>query len=305
MSKKHPVIAVAGSSGAGTTFVKHAFENIFRRENITSAMIEGDSFHSVTRTQFKERSAVEHNFSHFGPEANDFPALEALFRSYGEAGVGKKRHYLHNAEEAAFHCKRLADAGVTCHAGSGEFTPWEDIESNTDILFYEGLHGLVQDTSPDRKYGGYDVAKYVDLGIGVVPSVNLEWIQKIHRDHAERGYSPEATVDTIMRRMPDYINHLAPQFSRTYVNFQRVPTVDTSNPFIARDIPSADESFVVIRFVDPKRFEVDFPILLAMINGSFISRRNTIVVPGGKMVLAMELILAPIIHIMIENKSKA
>ncbi len=305
MSKKHPVIAVTGSSGAGTTFVKRAFENIFRREEIISAIIEGDSFHSVTRTQFKERSAGEHNFSHFGPEANDFHALEALFKSYGEAGVGKKRHYLHNAEEAVFHCKRLADAGITCNAGSGEFTPWEEIESNTDVLFYEGLHGLVKDVSPDQKYGGYDVAQHVDIGIGVVPSVNLEWIQKIHRDHAERGYSPEATVDTIMRRMPDYINHLAPQFSRTHVNFQRVPTVDTSNPFIARDIPSADESFVVIRFVDPKRFGVDFPILLAMINGSFISRRNTIVVPGGKMVLAMELILAPIIHIMIENKLKA
>lgn len=305
MSKKHPVIAVTGSSGAGTTFVKRAFENIFRREEITSAIIEGDSFHSVTRTQFKERSAVEHNFSHFGPEANDFHALEALFKSYGETGVGKKRHYLHNAKESAFHCKRLADAGVTCNAGSGEFTPWEDTESNTDILFYEGLHGLVKDISPDQKYGGYDVAQHVDIGVGVVPSVNLEWIQKIHRDHAERGYSPEATVDTIMRRMPDYINHLAPQFSRTHINFQRVPTVDTSNPFIARDIPSADESFVVIRFVDPKRFGIDFPILLAMINGSFISRRNTIVVPGGKMVLAMELILAPIIHIMIENKLKA
>ena len=305
MSQKHPVIAVTGSSGAGTTFVKRAFEHIFFREKITATVVEGDSFHGVTRTEFKQRSAVEPNFSHFGPEANDFHALEALFKSYGETGGGNKRYYLHNDEEAVHHVKRLADKGVTCTAGSGEFTPWEETDPNTDILFYEGLHGLVQDTTPDQKYGGYDVAKYVDLGIGVVPSVNLEWIQKISRDHKERGYSPEATVDTIMRRMPDYITHITPQFSRTHINFQRVPTVDTSNPFIARDIPSPDESFVIIRFADPKAFNVDFPFLLSMIHDSIMSRRNSIVVPGGKMVLAMELILNPIIHEMIEMKKKA
>ena len=305
MSKKHPVIAVTGSSGAGTTFVKRAFEHIFFREKITAAVVEGDSFHSVTRTEFKQRAAVEADFSHFGPQANDFHALEALFKSYGETGSGKKRYYLHNDAEAVHHQQRLAALGVTCASGSGEFTPWEDTEANTDILFYEGLHGLVKDATDDKKYGGYDVAKYVDLGIGVVPSVNLEWIQKISRDHAERGYSPEATVDTIMRRMPDYINHITPQFSRTHINFQCVPTVDTSNPFIARDIPTADESFVIIRFADPKAFNVDFPFLLSMIHDSFMSRRNSIVVPGGKMVLAMELILNPIIHDMIERRNNA
>lgn len=304
MSKKHPVIAVTGSSGAGTTFVKRAFEHIFFREKITAAVIEGDSFHSVTRTEFKQRSAIEPNFSHFGPTANDFHALEALFKSYGETGMGKQRYYLHNDQEAEFHRKRLAEKGITCTAGSGEFTPWEDTPANTDILFYEGLHGLVKDATPDKRYGGYDVAQYVDLGVGVVPSINLEWIQKISRDHAERGYSPEAIVDTILRRMPDYINHITPQFSRTHINFQRVPTVDTSNPFIARDIPTADESMVVIRFANPKQFGVDFPYLLNMIHNSFMSRRNTIVVPGGKMVLAMELILNPIIHDMIQNRNK-
>ncbi len=302
MSKKHPVIAVTGSSGAGTTFVKRAFENIFRREHIKAAIIEGDSFHSVTRTQFKEISAKTPNFSHFGPEANDFRALEALFKSYSETGGGKKRYYLHNDDEAAFHRQRLVARGIECSSGSGEFTPWEEVEGETDILFYEGLHGLVKDDTKEQRYGGYNVAQHVDLGVGVVPSVNLEWIQKIHRDHAERGYSPEATVATILRRMPDYINHITPQFSRTHINFQRVPTVDTSNPFIARDIPTADESFVVIRFADPKRFNINFPYLLAMIHDSFMSRRNTIVVPGGKMMLAMEIILNPIIHDMLEAK---
>lgn len=304
MSKLHPVIAVTGSSGAGTTFVKRTFEGIFRREKIKAAIIEGDSFHGVTRAEFKQRSKEEPNFSHFGPGANDFHALEALFKSYSETGTGKKRYYLHNEEEAREHVQRLAKKGVDCMAGSGEFTPWEEVEAETDILFYEGLHGLVVDETKDKRYGNYNVAQYVDLGIGVVPSVNLEWIQKIHRDHAERGYTAEATVDTILRRMPDYINHITPQFSRTDINFQRVPTVDTSNPFIARDIPSPDESLVVIRFRDPKKFDTDFPYLLAMIHDSFMSRRNSIVVPGGKMTLAMELILNPIIHDMLEVRPK-
>ena len=93
--------------------------------------------------------------------------------------------------------------------------------------------------------------------------------------------------------MPDYVNYICPQFSRTHVNFQRVPTVDTSNPFIARDIPSADESFVVIRFARPKG--IDFPYLLSMLHDSFMSRPNIIVVPGGKMELAMQLIFTPLI----------
>ncbi len=295
MSKQHPIVVVTGSSGAGTTFVKRAFENIFRREGINPAIIEGDSFHSLSRTEFKvevekAEAAGNNNFSHFGPEANDFNALEKLFSDYGNTGIGQKRYYLHNDDEASEHNARLG-----CNKDSGEFTPWEDVESGTDILFYEGLHGMV-------KGDGYDVSALVDLGVGVVPSVNLEWIQKIHRDNAERGYSEEAIVDTIMRRMPDYMNHITPQFSRTDINFQRVPTVDTSNPFIARDIPSPDESFVVIRFKDPKKSNVNFPNLLNMISDSFMSRRNTIVVPGGKMSMAMEVILTPIIHNMIENK---
>ncbi|MCK5725514.1 MAG: phosphoribulokinase [Thiotrichaceae bacterium] len=295
MSTQHPIVAVTGSSGAGTTFVKRAFENIFRREGISPAIVEGDSFHSLSRNQFKEavtkaEAEGNNNFSHFGPEANDFKALESLFSDYGNTGGGKKRYYLHNDDEAAEHNSRLG-----CNQDSGDFTPWEDLELGTDILFYEGLHGLVQGKD-------YDVASHVDLGVGVVPSVNLEWIQKIQRDSAERGYSEEAIVDTIMRRMPDYISHITPQFSQTDINFQRVPTVDTSNPFIARDIPTPDESFVVIRFKDPMKFGIDFSYLLNMIGNSFISRRNTIVVPGGKMGMAMEIILTPIIHKMIENK---
>jgi phosphoribulokinase len=295
MSKKHPIVAVTGSSGAGTTTVKRAFEHIFFRDGVKPAVIEGDSFHSLNRVEFREavkkaEAAGNRHFSHFGPEANDFGALERLFRSYGDTGLGQRRYYLHSEQEADQHNKRL---GTTL--GPGEFTPWEDIEAGTDLLFYEGLHGLVVTDQ-------HDVARHVDLGVGVVPIVNLEWIQKIHRDSAERGYSAEAIVDTILRRMPDYINHITTQFSRTDINFQRVSTVDTSNPFIARDIPTPDESFVVIRFKDPKKFDVDFAELLAMLQGAFMSRRNSIVVPGGKMGFAMEIILAPIIEQMMASR---
>ncbi|HEY0665484.1 MAG TPA: phosphoribulokinase [Gallionella sp.] len=298
MSRKHPVIAVTGSSGAGTTTVKRAFENIFRRENIKAAVIEGDSLHSLDRMAFRAAAAEaakagNNSFSHFGPEANHFDKIEEMFQTYGKTGMCKRRYYVHSDAEAVEHNKHFNLTDLK----PGVFTPWEDIEKDSDLLFYEGLHGLATDESK-----GIDAGKHVDLGIGVVPVVNLEWIQKIHRDKAERGYSAEATVDTIMRRMPDYIKYITPQFSRTHINFQRVATVDTSNPFIARDIPTPDESFVVIRFRDPKG--VDFPYMLNMIPDSFMSRANTMVVPGGKMSYAMEIILAPIMHDMIENKKK-
>ena len=295
MSAKHPVIAVTGSSGAGTTTVKRAFEHIFRREKINPGIVEGDSLHSLSRTAFKAamkkaEAAGNRNFSHFGPEANHFDKIQETFRVYGENGGGKKRYYIHSDAEAAELNARLGT-----NLTAGEFTPWEDIPPGSDLLFYEGLHGLVAN-------GEVDASRYVDLGVGVVPIVNLEWIQKIHRDAAERGYSPEVIVDTIMRRMPDYVNYITPQFSRTHINVQRVSTVDTSNPFIARDIPTPDESFVVIRFRDSKG--VDFPYLLNMVHDSFMSRPNTIVVPGGKMGFAMELILSPIIQEMIAQSRK-
>lgn len=290
MSQKHPVIAVTGSSGAGTSTVKNSFEHIFRREKLTAAVVEGDSFHRYDRDDMKRAVAESekgggHPISHFGPEANEFEKLEALFREYGEGGGGKTRLYLHNDEEAAAYQQK-----------AGTFTPWTSIEPGSDMLFYEGLHGGV--TSDNT-----DVAKYVDLLVGVVPIVNLEWIQKIHRDMNARGYSAEAVTHTILRRMHDYVYYITPQFSRTHINFQRVPTVDTSNPFVARDIPALDESFVVIRFRDSKN--VDFPYLLSMVHNSFMSRPNTIVVPGGKMGLAIELILTPLILGLVrESRSK-
>ncbi len=287
MSKQHPVVAVTGSSGAGTTTVKTAFEHIFRRLGLTAGIIEGDSFHRYSRDEMRAAVADAtqrgENISHFGPEANLLCDLGQLFKHYGETGGGKRRYYVHNEIEAKQYATK-----------AGTFTNWQDLPADTDMLLYEGLHGaIVTDEC--------DVAQYADLLIGVVPIVNLEWIQKIHRDTSHRGYDESDVTQTILRRMEDYVKHITPQFSRTDINFQRVPTVDTSNPFIARDVPTPDESFVVIRFRDPTKFEIDFPYLLAMIDKSFISRRNTIVVPGGKMLLAMELILMPILKHMVDE----
>ena len=290
MSVKHPIIAITGSSGAGTTSVTRTFENIFRREKVTAAIIEGDSFHRYDRLEMRKRAADaekqgDKNFSHFGPTTNLFSELETLFRSYGETGTGKRRKYLHDHEEAAPYKQE-----------PGTFTPWEDVPTGTDLLFYEGLHGAV--VTPE-----VNIAQHPDLLIGVVPVINLEWIQKLWRDKSKRGYSTEAVTDTILRRMPDYVNYIVPQFEHTHVNFQRVPLVDTSNPFISRDIPSADESVVVIRFANPKG--IDFPYLLNMINDSWMSRANTIVVPGGKMEIAMQLIFTPFVWRMMERRKRA
>ena len=296
MSIRHPIVAITGSSGAGTTTVKAAFDHIFTRDNIKEASVSGDCFHLHTREEFDRivldgAEEKDGHISHFGPQGNDFNSLQQLFENYSKSGQGKYRYYLHDQREARYQSRRL-----NLDLQPGEFTPYEDIESNTDLLFYEGLHGMVRGDN-------YDVAQYVDLAVGVVPVVNLEWIQKLHRDKYERGHSAEAVVDTILRRMPDYVNHITPQFSLTDINFQRVATVDTSNPFIARDIPTLDESFIVIRFRDPAKFDTDFPDLLSMIDGSFMSRRNTIVVPGGKMGFAIELIFGPILASLLEKRS--
>jgi phosphoribulokinase len=290
MSLLHPIIAITGSSGAGTSSVMRTFENIFRREGVKAAVVEGDSFHRHDRQQMRAALAAAEadgnkHFSHFGPENNLFEELERLFRSYSESGTGRRRHYLHEAADAARHGQE-----------PGTFTPWEALPEGTDLLFYEGLHGAVK--TPE-----VDVARYPDLLIGVVPVINLEWIQKLWRDRHVRGYSTEAVTDTILRRMPDYVNYIVPQFAHTHVNFQRVPVVDTSNPFIARDIPTADESLCVIRFANPKG--IDFPYLLNMIHDSWMSRANTLVVPGGKMDLAMQLIFTPYIWRMMERRRRA
>ncbi len=290
MSARHPIISVTGSSGAGTTSVRNTFERIFSRERIDAVYIEGDAFHrhdreTMARLTLEATERGNHTFSHFGPDTNLLAELDALFAAYAADGSGQTRHYVHDAVEA-----------VRLGAPAGTFTAWEDLPRPTDMMLYEGLHGAVQ-------ADGLDLGRHADLRIGVVPVINLEWIQKIHRDRSVRNYTTEAVIDTILRRMPDYVRYICPQFSNTDINFQRVPTVDTSDPFIAGWIPTADESIVVIRFRTPKG--IDFPYLLSMLHGSFMSRANSICIPGNKLDLAMQLILTPIILQLMERRRKA
>jgi phosphoribulokinase len=288
MSARHPIISITGSSGAGTTSVKRIFELIFRREHVEAAFIEGDAFHRYNRADMAAKVAEEMrlgnpNFTHFHADANELERLQEVFVQYGQTGTGQTRTYVHDEAEAALH-------GVA----PGNFTPWTDFPPS-DLLFYEGLHGCAV---TDK----VDIAQHADLKIGVVPVINLEWIQKIHRDRSTRGYSTEAVMDVILRRMPDYVRYITPQFSKTNINFQRVPIVDTSNPFIARWIPTPDESMLVIRFANPRG--IDFPYLLSMVPQSFMSRPNSIVMPGNKLDIAMQLILTPLILQLIERKRR-
>ena len=232
MSKKHPIIAVTGSSGAGTSIAKSAFMYIFRKNGINPAIIDGDCFHRYDRNEMDKLSAEAEkegkHLTHFGPEGNLFEELEKVFSEYSKTGAGKKRFYIHDEKEASEH-----------NSAPGTLTAWEPLEKNTDLLFYEGLHGGLVTNK-------INVAKYVDLLIGVTPIINLEWMQKIHRERAIRGYTTEDATKLILSRMHDYVHYITPQFSLTDINFQRVPTIDTSNPFATHYIPSNDESFSVL-----------------------------------------------------------
>ncbi len=288
MSVKHPIISV---TGAGTSSVKTPFQQIFRRHHLNAAYADGDGFLRYNRADMQAVMAREEalgngHFSHFGPDANLLEELEAAFRQYGETGACRTRNYAHDGIEAELY---------GCQPGT--FSPWTELPPGSDLLFYEGRHGAV--ATP----GGPDTARHADLKIGIVPIINLEWIQKLHRDRASRGHSAEDITHTILRRMPDYVNCICPQFTHTDVNFQRMPVVDTSNPFVTRSIPAPDETLVVIRFRNPAG--IDFPYLLSMLHDSFMSRANSIVIPGGKMDLALQLILTPMILKLMAEKRRA
>ncbi len=292
MSVEHPIIAVTGSSGAGTSTVREAFEYIFTNIGVNPVVIEGDSFHKYTRAEMLERIKVPDLFgrrmTHFSPAGNHFDRLEALFCDYSKTGTGEKRIYLHSEEEALPYPS----------LNHGEFTSWQPISEDSDLLFYEGLHGgLVTEN--------FDIAQYVDLLIGVAPTTNLEWIQKIRRDSAERGYSHQEVVNTIVRRMPDYVTYISPQFSRTDVNFQRIPIIDTANPFDVQEIPTIDQSLVIVHLRRPEKFTLNIDELRERIQDSFSIKSNQLIMPADKMVFAMELLLTPVINMLLGKPSVA
>ncbi len=312
MQTKHPIVAVTGSTGAGLSTVRHAFKTVFRRLGINAAIVHGDAFRRYTEREFDallaEARASGRHLSWFGPECNHFPELETFFKTYSETGNGVVREYAHNEE-------RAAELGVPV----GEFTPWQPLADGSDLLFYEGQHGgVVAQTWTRRKVDarhfpagvdrrvnarGIDVAQHVDLLIGVAPAINLEWIQKVRRDCGRGHCSAEESVETILRRMDDYIHYIVPQFGLTDINIQRIPLVDTSNPFIARDVPSEDESALVVHFRDRKRH--DFVDLLQRIPGARMTRTTTMLIPGGCLSNALEIICAPILASLVRKERAA
>jgi phosphoribulokinase len=310
MSEQHPIIAITGSSGAGTTMIRDAFDHIFNREKIHAAYVDGDSFLRYERAEMtrviEQSNLAGKPISHFGPDANRFDQLEALFKQYGDSGTGKLRRYIKD-DEAIIE-------GLT----AGTFSEESKLDNNSDLMLYEGLHGgvvastwtrrrmseahnpvVIERRSHAGKKKGIDVAQYVDFLIGVVPVVNLEWIQKIHRDKHSKGIAVEETTTTILRRLQDYIYFMTPQFSLTDINFQRVPLVDTSNPFISLDVPTAAESMLVVRFREVQKFDIQN--LLERFDGAFMSRPNTLVIPGGKLNMALEIICTPRIQELVKN----
>ncbi len=288
MSEEHPIVAITGSSGSGSSAITKAFEHIFFRERVKAAYIQGNAFHRYERNKMEEETqkALQEGrvLSHFSPDANHLDKLESLFFQYSTTGTGMYRYYLHSK-----------DVAKKWNMEPGSLTEWQELDNDTDLLLYRGLHGAAID-------GDIDISSYPDLLIGIVPNVNLEWIRKLKRDTAVRGYSAEEVRKSILNRLDDYVHHITPQFSRTHINFQMIAAVDTSNPLSATEEPTIDECFLVIHF--QKINKPDFPALLDALPGSFMSRRDTLVVPGGLITTTIEIILMPLIHDLVVKSRK-
>jgi len=310
MSEQHPIIAVTGASGAGTTVVQQAFKEIFFRQKINAAFVQGDGFlrynESESKRYIAKMLADGKHLSCYGPELNDFSKLQDCFASYSRNGRCDMRFKVTTENQ---HLYDIA---------AGEFTEWQQSPAEADCLFYEGMHGgvvaetwtrrksdnteaLIKDRRSDRS-SGVNAAQFVDLLIGVVPAINLEWIQRIHHDRINFKQSAEQITVNILEQLQDYIHFIVPQFSVTDINFQRMPVVDTSNPFDQQAIPTEKESIIVISFKDPSKYNLGEYV--QRIEGSFASRRRSLVIPGGQLQHALDIICAPLIEDLIQNRTK-
>ena len=277
MSQKFPIIALTGASGAGKTNVKKIFQKIFDTQGIKVQFIEGDSFHRFTRQEMEQNEEVPQAITHFNPEANLLGELEDLFATFSLSGTGKTRHYIHSEEDSITHKTKI-----------GHFSAWKQI-APADFLFYDGLHAGHIDEN-------INIAKKVDLLIGVTPIINLEWIQKIERDKLVRGYTERNAVEMIKRRLPDYIKFICPQFSRTHANIQRVPLVDTSNPFSGESIPRDSESLFIFEIKESRRLAVNLEEVCEKVPGSFLTSQNSLASPGTSLDKLLVTIFTPTIN---------
>lgn len=285
MSAEYPIVAITGALESGSVAIIQALNRIFYREQVKAAYIDGSAFRRYDRDGMKaataQAKAAGRSISHFSPESNHLDKLETLFFQYGATGTGMYRHYLHNAEQARKY-----------NQVAGTFTPWQPMISNSDLLLYRGLHGAAI-------AGDVDLSQYPDLSIGIAPNANLEWMNKIHHDVRNRHVKREDAQASILKNLDDYVRHITPQFMRTHINFQLIPLVDTANPFTGEAVPSDDECYLIIHVL--KKYWPNFVPLLADLQGSFMSRRNTIVIPSSKMLTAIELFLIPIIQDLVKT----
>ena len=247
MSVKHPIISVTGSSGAGTTSVKTTFKRIFNRETVNAA--SSMAMHSIAMTAQMKRVMAEeaereiNHFSHFGPECQPAGGTGRVY-----SGISAKPEPEKPGTTCTTRKKR------TCTARPGTFSAWEDIDPEYRIIV---LRRTAWRGGDRRRQPGAALRPK----IGVVPVVNLEWIQKIHRDKMDRGYSTQAIKDTILRRMPDYLDYICPQFSQTDINFPARADRRYIERLCARWIPTPDESMVVIRFRQSQGYRFPLPDL--------------------------------------------
>nr|CAA6808254.1 MAG: Phosphoribulokinase [uncultured Thiotrichaceae bacterium] len=287
MSAEFPIVAITGASDHSSTSITQALQRIFYRERIKASYIPGSGFHRFEREQMRKEvkaaRSEDRPMSHFGPEGNHLDKLESMFFEYAATGNGKYRYYLHSDKVAQ-----------TYKQASGTFTPWADLDPDSDLLLYRGLHGAMID-------GDIDLSQYPDLLVGAAPSVNLEWMRRRERD-LRRGYSQDDVKEMTLERMADYAKHLTPQFTRTDINFQLIPVVDTSNPFDCENLPTEDECILVIHFQKKKIIQqIDMIDLLNRIPDATMTRRDTMLIPGSQMLSAVEIILMPLIENLIRR----
>lgn len=279
MSTKHPILAVTGASDEGIAVVRDTLETIFAEEQTKAFFLQGSGFHRYERKVMYDatREARKQGkvLSHFGIDGNLLDKLNTSFKEYAEDGKCNYRYYLHREANAREYQQE-----------SGTFTQWMRHEGDSELMVYYGLHGAV-------KTDTLDLAQYPDLMIGVVPNVNLEWMQRIRRDNA-RGYSMDEIKEITLDRMHAYANVVTPQFTRTHINFQMVPVVDTSDPFNLTGFPEDEECALVIHF--QRLPHTDFIPLLQQLEGAEMTRRDTMLIPGELKSKAIRLILTPLIR---------
>ena len=152
---------------------KHTFEQIFRREGVKAAISRATPSTATTAPACVSdgggRGRGNGAFQPFRPEANLFAELEAMFRRlWRDAAPASTRHYVHDDAEAEVYG---APPGTFTRVGG------RSAEAPTCCSTRACMARVVTEQ--------VNVARHADLKIGVVPVINLEWIQKIHRDKAD------------------------------------------------------------------------------------------------------------------------